>query len=237
MNVEVCFSPALYPYYADEHEADTVVVVVDIFRATTTICKALLNGAAAILPVASVEEAKEYKSKGYLVGAERKVQRCEFADFGNSPATYVPEKVAGREIVFTTTNGTQAINIAANCGRLIIGSFSNISAVADYCNRLQKRVLVLCSGWHNHFNMEDTLFAGALACQLREKGFEVVSDAANVACDMWMQAKADPKAYLSRSEHVKRLAGNGLEGDIDYCLTADTLTLVPVFDKETRKVM
>ncbi|MDR2956036.1 MAG: 2-phosphosulfolactate phosphatase, partial [Prevotella sp.] len=109
MKVEICFSPALYPYYSDKNSEKTVVVV-DIFRATTTMCAALKNGTRAIIPVASIEEAKEYKEKGYLVGAERNVKRCDFADFGNSPFDYTPNKVNGKEVVFTTTNGTQAID-------------------------------------------------------------------------------------------------------------------------------
>ena len=110
MKIDVCFSPALYPVY---HNPEAIVVVVDVFRATTTMAAAFSNGVSSIRPVATVEEAEAYKAKGWLVGAERNVKRCEFADFGNSPFDYTSEKVFGKDIVFATTNGTRAITLFA----------------------------------------------------------------------------------------------------------------------------
>ena len=111
------FSPALYPVY---HNQEAIVVVVDVFRATTTMAAAFKNGVRSIRPVATVEEAQEYKAKGWLVGAERNVKRCDFADFGNSPFDYTPEKVAGKDVIFTTTNGTRAITIAKGSAYRVI---------------------------------------------------------------------------------------------------------------------
>ena len=103
MVVDICFSPALFPFYSQPND---VVVVTDIFRATTTMCTAFLNGLSAIIPVATTKEAEQYKDQGFLVGAERNVVQCSFADFGNSPFEYTRDTVEGKEIVFTTTNGT-----------------------------------------------------------------------------------------------------------------------------------
>lgn len=235
MKVDVCFSPALYPYYHVDNE-NTIVVVVDIFRATTTMCAAFKNGVKSVIPVASIEEAEAYKAKGYLVGAERNVKRCDFADFGNSPFDYTAEKVSGQEVVFTTTNGTQAIEMAAECYRLAIGAFSNISALTEYCYRQGKNVMILCSGWNNRFNMEDSLFAGALAFLLKEKGVGLASDAANVAHGMWMEAKSDIRAYINRTEHIQRLIANNLADSVDYCLTFDTVPLIPIYDKGEKAI-
>ncbi|MBK5720232.1 2-phosphosulfolactate phosphatase [Dysgonomonas sp. Marseille-P4677] len=234
MKIEVCFSPALYPYYTSNN--DKIVVVVDIFRATTSMCAALKNGAKCIIPVASIEEAQDYKAKGYLVGAERNVKRCDFADFGNSPFDYTPEKVKDKEIVFTTTNGTQAIEAANDAHILIIGAFSNISIIADFCNKEQKDVIVLCSGWNNRFNIEDTLFGGALVWRLLQKGYSISSDAAKVALSMWMEAESDVREYINRSEHIKRLEANNLQDSVNYCLTEDTVNLVPIYNKETKQI-
>lgn len=234
MKIEVCFSPALYPYYTGN--SDKIVIVVDIFRATTTMCAALKNGAKSIIPVASIEEAQDYKTKGYLVGAERNVKRCDFADFGNSPFDYTSDKVKDKEIVFTTTNGTQAIEAANDAYILVMGAFSNISAIADFCVREQKDIIVLCSGWNNRFNIEDTLFGGALACQLLEKGYTIDSDAAKVALSMWTEAKPDVREYMNRSEHIKRLEANNLQNSVDYCLTENTVNLVPIYNKETKRI-
>ena len=144
MKIDVCFSPVLYPAY---HNQEAIVVVVDIFRATTTMAAAFQNGVRTIRPVATVEEAQSYKMKGWLVGAERNVKRCEFADFGNSPFDYLPEKVKGKDVAFTTTNGTRAITIAKSAYRVITGAFINLQAVAEYCLSHKRDVIVLCSGW------------------------------------------------------------------------------------------
>ncbi len=235
MKVDICFSPALYPYYADNNTA-RIVIVVDIFRATTTMCAALKNGAKSIIPVASIEEAQAYKEKGFPVGAERNVKRCDFADFGNSPFDYTPEKVAEKDIVFTTTNGTQAIEAANDAHALVIGAFSNISAIVDFCVAAQKDVLVLCAGWNNRFNIEDTLYAGAVAKRLLDKGYAYVSDAVEVALAMWRDATPDLRHYISHTEHIKRLVANNLQDSVEYCLTEDTVYLVPVYDKGTKKI-
>lgn len=235
MKVEVCFSPALYQYYAQS--SDRIVVVTDIFRASTTMCAAFKNGAEAIIPVASIDEAKEYKAKGYKVGAERNVKRCDFADFGNAPTDYTVEKVKGEDIVFTTTNGTQAIDTAADAAILLVGAFSNLNAVADFCIAQKKDVMILCAGWENQFNIEDTLFGGALADVLISRGgYEPASDATQVALSMWQEAEENPRAYVERTEHIKRLEANGLIDSVDYCLTIDAVPLVPIFNKETRKL-
>lgn len=235
MKVDICFSPALYPFYT-ENNAERVVIVVDIFRATTTMCAALKNGAKCIIPVASIDEAQDYKAKGYLVGAERNVKRCDFADFGNSPFDYTAEKVADKEVVFTTTNGTQAIEAASDSYALIIGAFSNISSVVEFCLAAKKDALILCAGWNNRFNIEDTLYGGAVAQRLISKGYDHSSDAVEVALGMWRNAESDVRAYINRTEHIKRLEANNLQDSVDYCLTEDTVPVIPLYNRETKKI-
>ncbi len=225
MKIDVCFSPALYSAY---HNPEAIVVVVDVFRATTTMVAAFNNGIHSIRPVAAIEEAEAYKEKGWLVGAERNVKRCEFADFGNSPFDYTPEKVSGKDIVFTTTNGTRAITIARSAFRVIMGAFINLQAVADYCVRHKRDVIVLCSGWQDKVNIEDTLFGGALTDVLLNKGlYETGSDAAVIARDMWTSNKEDLLAYLDTTEHLRRLKANRLEDAVPYCLTLNITDKVP----------
>lgn len=225
MKIDVCFSPALYPVY---HNPEAVVVVVDIFRATTTMAAAFKNGVRSIRPVATVEEAMSYKEKGWLVGAERNVKRCDFADFGNSPFDYTPEKVAGKDIIFTTTNGTRAITVAKSAYRIITGAFINLQAVADYCLLHNRDVVVLCSGWQDKINMEDTLFGGALTDTLIQTGmYEPASDAAVIARDMWTNNKENLIAYLDPTDHMARLKANHLEDAVPYCLTLDSADVVP----------
>lgn len=225
MKIDVCFSPALYPVY---HDPEAIVVVVDVFRATTTMAAAFRNGVRSIRPVATVEEAKTYKEKGWLVGAERNVKRCDFADFGNSPFDYTPEKVAGKDVVFTTTNGTKAITIARSAYRVITGAFINLQSVADYCLSHQRNVVVLCSGWQDKVNIEDTLFGGALVDVLTTTNqYEPASDAAMIARDMWTNNKDNLLDYLVPTDHFARLKANHLEDAVPYCLTLNTAAVVP----------
>ena len=225
MKIDVCFTPALYPFY---HTADAVVVVVDIFRATTTMCAAFENGVQSMRPVATLGEARAYKWQGWLVGAERNVKRCEFADFGNSPFDYPTDKVLDKKNIFTTTNGTRAITTASEAYRVAVGAFSNLAAVTKYCLHHKHNVIVLCAGYNDRFNIEDSLFGGALVSSLLETGeFETGSDAAVVAYEMWQSQKDDMIGFINRSEHIWRLRANGLEDSVPFCLTLNTTQKVP----------
>lgn len=233
MKIEICFSPFLYPAYKEDN---TIVVVVDVFRATTTMCAALANGAASVIPVRTLEEAREYKDKGFLVGGERNVKKFEFGDFGNSPSEYTADKVEGKDIVISTTNGTRAIDAATDSFALLIGAFSNLSAIAEFCAVEKKGVLVLCAGWKDKVNFEDTLFGGALAYKLKEKGFDVNFDSTQIALSMWNEAKDDIWKYIQRSEHIKRLEAHDLLDVAKYCLQIDTMPVLPVYDRQTKHI-
>ena len=222
-------SPALYSFYAQKK---AIVIIVDIFRATTSICAAFNNGARSIRTVATVEEAIHYKEKGHLVAAERNVKKCDFADFGNSPFDFTHEKVADKEIIFTTTNGTRAIEMALDADEILIGAFSNITTLTNHCNSKKKNVLILCSGWNNRFCLEDTLFAGALTEKLIKTGkFCSDSDATLAALELWKIAQPDLLNYICSTEHYERLKSNGLENSVEYCLTEDTTPVLPVYNK------
>lgn len=225
--VEVCFSPVLFPVYFQDK--DIVVVVIDVFRATTAICSAIDNGIEAIIPVATMEEAIDYKQKGFIVGAERSAEVVEGFDFGNSPLYFKQCHFAGKTIVLTTTNGTKAIEMAKEATKVVIGSFSNLDAVAEYVEKLDKNVILLCAGWKDRFNLEDTLFAGALAQKLAlNTRFSDLSDSAQAAIKLYDAAKNDLYEFLGESSHRKRLSRLNLEEDIIYCLKLNTSSNVPV---------
>jgi|AGTN01.1.fsa_nt_gi Phosphosulfolactate phosphohydrolase and related enzymes len=230
MTLDLCPSPALYPFYRKENDT---VIVVDIFRASTTMCAMLHNGADAVIPVADTEEARQYKSKGFLVGAERNTRKCEFADFGNSPFEYTPGKVSGKEVVFTTTNGTRAIEMGKESKRLFIGAFANIDALLKRCMEEEsERIVILCAGWNNKINIEDTLFGGAFAEKLLKLGGILLdSDAVRIALELWRRAKNNPLEYIKESDHYRRLIANGVEGDAAFCLRQNTLPVVPRYDR------
>lgn len=227
--VEVCLSPALFPvYYSNKN---CVVVVIDVFRATSAIVTAFDNGIKEIIPVSSLEEAKEYKEQGYYVGAERKGEIIEGFDFGNSPFSYMQEKLRGETVVLTTTNGTKALNRAKAADRVIVGSFLNLTAVIEYLKSEKKDVLLLCAGWRDRYNMEDTLFAGAVVEGLiQDPLFGNLADSATASMHLYQVAKTDLNEYLKDSSHRRRLAGLNLEKDIVYCLQRDISSNVPILE-------
>jgi 2-phosphosulfolactate phosphatase len=148
-SIQTCFSPATYPLFAD---SDSIVVVVDIFRATSAICTAIYHGVERMIPVASIEDAQHYKDLGFLVAAERNAVKLEGFDFGNSPFHYMTPDVQGKTIAISTTNGTQAIEMAKDADVIAIGSFLNIQALANWIKPQGRNVIILCAGWKNKFN-------------------------------------------------------------------------------------
>jgi 2-phosphosulfolactate phosphatase len=225
-NLETCFSPALYE--ADLH-AGSIVVIIDILRATSAICTAFANGAESIIPVETVDEAREYKSRGYLVAAERDGYVLEFADFGNSPFNFTRERVEGKTIVYSTTNGTRIIKMSSLAGRIVIGSFLNISALADWIISQEMDVVLFCAGWKNRFNLEDTICAGAMAEKLIASSlYSIICDSTHAAMDLWTLAKNDLKGYIEKAAQRSRLRDKGLDDCIGFCLTADFTKKIPV---------
>ncbi len=224
--LETCFSPALYE--ADLH-ADSIVVIIDILRATSAICTAFENGAASIIPVAGIEEAKDYKTRGYLVAAERDGYVLDFADFGNSPFNFTRERVEGKTIVYSTTNGTGIIKMASNAFRIVIGSFLNISALTEWIALVDKNVVLFCAGWKNRFNLEDTICAGAMAERLMKSSlYSTICDSTVAALDLWSVAKNNPGNYIEKVAQCSRLRSKGLGDCITFCLTPDYTKRIPV---------
>jgi len=224
--VDVCFSPYLYPVY---HKENTIVVVIDILRATSAMCTAFEFGVDKMISVASIEEATEYKKQGYQVGAERNGIALEGFDFGNSPYDYMTDKIKGQTVVISTTNGTQAIEAARHADKVVIGAFTNITALCNLLRTENKNVLLLCSGWKNKFNLEDTLFSGAVAeILLKEKNLFNSGDGALAAAFLYKSAQNSPSKYLHNASHAERLAALGLKRDIKYCLTLDKTSIIPV---------
>lgn len=224
--LEVCLTPALLHLYNVE---DYVVVIIDIFRATSSICYGIDNGAAAIIPVAEVEECLAYKEKNpdYLLAAERDGKVVAGFDFGNSPFSYTTEKVAGKTVVLTTTNGTQALYLSRKAKQIIIGSFLNLTPVCNWLKTTNENILLVCAGWKYNFNLEDTLFAGAIIEQLKT-GDYILDDPALAANDLFQLGKDDITVYLKKTSHSERLKQLGIEEDIAFCLNIDTITTIPI---------
>jgi 2-phosphosulfolactate phosphatase len=226
--VNVCLTPVLIPLFNVE---EYIVVIIDIFRATSSICYGIENGAEAIIPVSEVEECDAYRSHGHLLAAERNGEVVTGFDFGNSPFSYTKEKVAGKTIVLTTTNGTQALHLSRNAKKVVIGSFLNLTSLCNWLKQQNDNILLVCAGWKNNFNLEDTLFAGAVVEQLKQSAFKL-DDAAIAANDLYQTGKNDINKYLKKTSHGERLKKLGIEKDIEFCLQVDLTTAIPVLEGE-----
>lgn len=226
-SLEVCLTPAIY----DKHAKDeNIVVVIDVLRATSSICTAFANGVKCLIPVATVEEARQKKEEGYIVASERDGYVLDFADFGNSPFNFTPEKVKGKEIVYSTTNGTRCIHMASHSREVVIGSFLNLSALADYLIQQDAPVLIFCASWKDRFSLEDTVCAGALAeLLLASDKYETICDAVTASMDLWSVAKNNLDAYSQKAAQKGRLASKGLDDCIGFCHQLDFTSLIPYY--------
>ena len=151
----------------------------------------------------------------------------------NLPFNFTSERVAGKQIVYSTTNGTNAIHLASSGSQVLVGAYLNLSALANYIKRQKKDLLVLCAGWKNKFNLEDTLFAGALAqLVLEDDHFSTICDATLGSIDLYNAAKGNMMGYISKVAQNGRLKKNKLDDVIGYCLETDRTELIPVLNED-----
>lgn len=214
----------------------SLVVIIDVLRATSTIATALYNGAASVVPVDDVEKCVQLgNSLCGITAGERDGKIASGLQYGNSPFEYPREFVEGKTLVLTTTNGTRLLHMALNNGadHIITGSFANLSAVCRYIIDKKQSVILACSAWKDRVNIEDTLFAGAVIHRVKAH-FSGSCDANGIAETLYQAAEPDLFEFLKRSNatHYQRLTGFGLEKDLRYCLTADTAGVVPLYENE-----
>lgn len=225
-------TPSLLPLY---NASDTIVVIIDVLRATSTIATALYNGAKYIIPVDSVAKCIELGQMPDTVTAgERDGRVAEGLQHGNSPLEYTRDFIENKILVLTTTNGTHLLSLALNqdAGTIITGSFPNLSAVVNYLTEQNRDVLLACAAWKGRINLEDTLFAGAIVNALQNR-FEINCDASRMAQMLYGEAGGNLFEFLRTREasHYRRLSGYGLEEDIRYCLSVDVANILPVYRK------
>ena len=224
--IEVCFSPALFPGFRNP---EAIAVIVDILRASSAIVTSFENGVDRIIPIGTLEEARAFKEKGFMVAAERDGLVRDFADFGNSPYNFTRERVAGKQIVYSTTNGTRAIHVARDCNQVLIGAYLNFTSLKDWIIKQQRDVIFLCAGWKNKFNLEDTLFAGAMGGELISSGeFETICDSTKASIDLYGQARNDLMKYIDKVAQRTSLRRNKLDDVIAYCHTFDLTGVIPI---------
>lgn len=230
-SLHTSLSPSLLHLYDVN---SSIVVIIDVFRATSTIATVLYNGASFVIPVETVEECIQIgEQTGGITAGERDGQVAEGLKYGNSPFEYPPDFIKGNTLVLTTTNGTRLLHMALekNARSVITGSFGNLSAVCDYLVAQKQNVILGCAAWKNRINLEDTLFAGAIIHKIRDH-FSINCDSSQIAASLYNEAKDDLFEFVKakNASHYQRLQGFGLERDMRYCLTIDNTNLLIIYE-------
>jgi len=184
------------------------------------------SGINSITPVATVEECEALGAEGFIMAGERNGKKLPQFQIGNSPFDYMQPELRGKAIAATTTNGTRAIDLSKEAPEVIIGAFLNLAATVKHLQSQQRDILLFCAGWKGKYNLEDSLFAGAI-CDGLKKQAEFESDAAISAFYLYESMQADLYYYISRSNHAKRLSKLGILKDIEYCSKKDEFDIVP----------
>ncbi|WP_068246014.1 2-phosphosulfolactate phosphatase [Hydrotalea flava] len=222
-------SPALLHLY---DLSNTIVVIIDVFRATSTIATALYNGAEKIIPVDSVEQciALGKATPNSITAGERDGKVIEGLQYGNSPGDYPKSFIEGKTLVLTTTNGTRLLHMALNNGaaEIITGSFPNLAAVTEFLMQQKKNVILGCSAWKDKFNLEDTLFAGAVVNKVTNH-FKIHCDASLMAQEMYTLHQDNMHTFIRKTTHWHRLSAYGLEKDLEYCVTPNVANVLPLY--------
>jgi 2-phosphosulfolactate phosphatase len=226
--------------------AGGLVVVIDVLRATTTITCALAAGAARVIPCLEVDEARRVAAglppEETILGGERQGLKIEGFHLGNSPREYTPESVGGKTLVFSTTNGTKAMQHCRQAERVLLGSFLNFLAVGREISASRQSVHLLCAGTGGEITREDAALAGSLVYLLHyaapaelqlndeaaitlEVGRALMAEA--LASQNQTLAVNNVRHVLANSQGGRNLAELGLAADIDDASQIDLLDVVP----------
>jgi 2-phosphosulfolactate phosphatase len=228
LTLEVCLTPELYLH--KHTNGKHITLIIDVLRASSSICAALSNGVKAIIPVSEIEELKRLKQLGYIIASEREGLKLDFADMGNSPTHFLSNKLKGETIAYSTTNGTRAINLIKEQEEtsIYIAALTNLTALSNYLIDQSQNIVIVCSGWKQKFSLEDTVVAGAYCEKLLESNkFTPICDSSTAAIDLWNCAKNDLTTYVDKCIHRQRLQKLGLDESIPYCLEADSTSVIP----------
>ncbi len=221
--IEICLSPALIPFY---ELTNKIVVIVDIFRATSTMITALAHGVKSITPVADLETCRRMSDQGYITAGERNGKKEAGFELGNSPLAFIEGRYKDKKVAMTTTNGTLAIEKSKpGSAEIILGAFINLQATADYLSTKQNDVIIVCAGWKGRFNLEDSVYAGALSCRLSNHS-KLHCDAVQAMENLYEQNAHQLRDFLNQSSHAKRLQNHNIEDDIDFCLQSDVFNII-----------
>jgi len=209
------------------------VVVIDVLRATSTIVTALMNGAKGVIPVEDMGEASRISqsvdSENYLLCGEKDGNKIDGYDLGNSPLEYSRETVAGKTLIFNTTNGTKAIKKSLGSAKIYMASFLNLSAIVEELQAEKNEIVLLCAGWKGRLALEDMLLAGNIIYNLGGGHLsDDANDGAKVAYGLYEKYSGDIRSVIFQSNHAQRLINVVGTEDLDYCCQTDITDQIPI---------
>jgi 2-phosphosulfolactate phosphatase len=207
------------------------VIVIDVLRATSTLMTALANGCGGVIPVETVQQAKQLQEPGDLLGGERFCKKISGFDLGNSPFEYLNRELAGRRLIMTTTNGTRGIQKSRKASHVLAGALLNGTACAKAAAGFHRDVLILCAGTQDAFSWEDGLCAGMLVENIMRLTGESAAEVNDFGLAMlagFRHVKHDLESALLSCANGKRLSKMGFRDDVCYCARTDVIDVVPV---------
>ncbi len=247
MTIEAFFTP----YFLEKEKQfdSSVVVMIDVLRASTTICAALFNGAKEVIPAETLDKAVTIYSNldknVRFLGGEREGVKPSGFNAGNSPFEFTEEKVSKKNVVLTTSNGTKIFRKAREAKAQIIGAFVNQTAVLEYLKEYHLKdehtdknlkIYFLCAGTDGKFSYEDALCAGAFIKELKKEYAEaVLTDSADAVKNLYNLHSEDLVEFLRTKEHAAFLREIGFSEDVELALTRDQFPVVPVIDGSSIK--
>lgn len=244
MQIDVSFLPTTIELNDNSSNQNTVVIAIDVLRASTTMITALEYGVTSIIPVTTVENALELyeisQPNSVLLGGERNNIKPSKFHFGNSPFEYQNKEVSNKKVIFTTTNGTKLLNTLQNYQKIFLGCYRNVLALVHYISKLYKNqfnILIACAGSNDKFSFDDVLCAGAFV-----DSFQTISpaniqltDTAKVANMLYNQTRKEIREFVKTTSHGASLVSSGFEQDVDYCFTKNSTEVIAVYEQNEVK--
>jgi len=222
--------------------AGVSVIVIDVLRASTSIITALINGCEAVVPVATAEEAHQraaaLPADIVLIAGERRGEPLAGFDLGNSPLDFTADRVRGKTLIMTTSNGTQALLAARRAAAIGVAGFVNVGAAATWALGGRRDVTLVCAGERGAISLEDHACAGLLVDRLqRDEPAAELSPNAREALDFGRGYGKDVRRLREDSSWARHLTARGRGRDVAACLMLDTTTVVPVYLPSVDKVV
>jgi 2-phosphosulfolactate phosphatase len=218
---------------------DKTVVVIDVLRATSTMITALMHDAKQIFPVREINQAFDLKKRlsgtEVLLCGERDAGIITGFDLGNSPLEYAAERIRGKTLIFSTTNGTKAIESVRNARKVLLGSFLNAAAIAEKLQH-EKEIVLLCSGTNGQFSMDDAFCAAYITNQINKKVLVEGCDLTNTLLVAFQTAFISWRDVVKNCHHSKLLISKGYEKDVDYCLQTSITDQIPCYNSQLESI-